>query len=336
MRPPAGLVHMAWSALWFSVMSLFVKLAGARLPAMEIVFLRGTMTLALSWWLVRRAGVALPGNRPALLALRGAIGFLALSCFYVAVVNLPLAEVTVVHYMHPLFAAVLAAWFLGERVERRVLVAIVVSLVGVVLIAKPGALFPGDVASGVEARYVPFALASAIGSAAAYVAVRGATRTDHPLLVVLYFPLVTVPLALPFAIASWVTPRGIEWLYLLAIGVTTQLGQVALTRGLALERTGRATTVGYVQVALAALWGWVVFADLPDRYSLLGIAAIAGGLLALPDSGDSTEKRGGPDGESGPPHPLGEVTGSLRGGAAKRPHEPVRLDVGEPVFRTPA
>lgn len=314
MKVRAGLVHMAWSALWFSVMSLFVKFVGRRIPAMEIVFLRGAMTLALSWWMVRRAGVRWPGNRPALLALRGVIGFLALSSFYIAVVHLPLAEVTVVHYMHPLFAALFASHFLGEPLDRRVLLAIAIGLAGVVLIAKPDVLFPAMAVPGVDSRFVPFALASAVGSAAAYVAVRGATREDHPLLVVLYFPLLTVPLALPFAVASWVTPRGVEWPLLLGVGITTQLGQVALTRGLALEPAGLATSTGYLQVALAALWGWFVFGELPDRYSVAGIAVIAIGLLSL----RAARSRGSPDGESGLPLPLGEVTKPLRGGAAKQ------------------
>jgi drug/metabolite transporter (DMT)-like permease len=113
---------MALSAFWFSVMALCVKLGGRRLPSQELVLVRAVLTLGMSWAALRSAGLAVrspdPGRQRALL-WRGALGCVGLTCFYASLVRLPLAEATLLQYTNPIWAAVLAAVLLGERVGRR-------------------------------------------------------------------------------------------------------------------------------------------------------------------------------------------------------------------------
>lgn len=269
---------MAYGAFWFSVMSLLVKLAGQRLPSIEIVLVRAALTLGLSVAMLRRAHVPVWGNRPLLLVLRGLLGFVALTAFYFSVVHLPLAEATVIQYTNPVFAAIFAAWLLRERIGAREIACIAFGLVGVALVAQPGLLFG---AASLDVRYVLVALLGAIFSAAAYVLVRQLGTTEHPLVVVFYFPLVTVPLAIPFASVTWVWPTPLEWLLLLGIGVSTQLGQIGITRGLQLAPAGRATAVGYLQIVFAALWGVLFFRELPGPLAIAGTAMIVGSTLVL-------------------------------------------------------
>src|SRR5205085_11749650 len=113
------------------------------------------------------------------------------------------------------------------------------------------------------------------------VTVRQLARTENPLVIVFYFPLIATPLAIPWAAATWVTPAPIDWLLLLAIGLTTQFGQVFLTMGLAIEKAGRATSVGYIQVVFAMMWQWAVFADAPTGWTIAGAAIIFAGTLAV-------------------------------------------------------
>jgi drug/metabolite transporter (DMT)-like permease len=115
------------SAFWFSLMSLGVKTAGRRLPIQEVVLVRGVVTLALSWAVLRRAGLAVrvPGRgRQGLLVLRGLFGTAGLTCFYASLARLPLAEATLLQYTNPLWAAALAALVLGERARPRDLLAL--------------------------------------------------------------------------------------------------------------------------------------------------------------------------------------------------------------------
>jgi drug/metabolite transporter (DMT)-like permease len=77
------------------------------------------------------------------------------------------------------------------------------------------------------------------------------------------------------------SPTRMEWLVLLGIGVATQLGQMALTNGLRLERAGPATATAYLQIVFAGIWGILFFAEIPDWGTLAGAALIVGSTLAL-------------------------------------------------------
>ena len=74
-------------------------------------------------------------------------------------------------------------------------------------------------------------------------------------------------------------PRGLEWLWLLLVGISTQIGQVAITRALSLEPASRTAAVSYVQVPFAAVWGALFFDALPNLYSMLGAALILSGAV---------------------------------------------------------
>ena len=270
-----GALLMMLSALAFSVMTVLVKLAGSRLPSQEIVVARALVSLVLSWLLLRRAGVSPWGHDRFWLWIRGALGFAGLSCVFAAVTRLPLAEATVLQYLHPAITALLAGLFLGEAVTRRVWLAIGVSLIGVVLVARPAWLF-GSVASPLDPLWVGVAVAGATCSAAAYVVVRRLSRTEDPLVIVFYFPLVTVPLAVPTMWPDFVWPRGVEWLLLLGVGIATQIGQVSLTRGLSVLPAAHGTALSYLQVVFAAVWGILIFGESLQAWTLLG-----GGLVML-------------------------------------------------------
>jgi drug/metabolite transporter (DMT)-like permease len=276
---PPGARYMLVAAFAFSLMTLFVKLAGERLPTQEVIVARALMTLLMTYAALRRAGIPTLGSRRPLLWLRGLFGFLSLSCTYYSVTHLPLAEATVIQYMNPLLVSVLAAALLRERPRLGEWVAIAVSLVGVLLIARPAFIFGGI--SPLNGGFVAVALVGSVFSSIAYVTVRQLRHEHDALVVVFYFPLVTVPLALPFAIPGWVNPTLTEWLYLACVGVTTQIAQVYLTRGLQLEEVARATTVGYLQIIFAAIWGIVVFNQAPHAWSIAGAVIIAISTLTV-------------------------------------------------------
>jgi drug/metabolite transporter (DMT)-like permease len=283
-----GIRYMIAGAFFFSLMSLAVKLVGQRVPSQQIVLVRGLLNVGFTLVMLRAAGVYLWGSRPAVLALRGLLGFAALSCFYYGIIHLPLADATVLQYTNPVWTGLLAAWLLGERMKPLEGALVVGSLAGVVLIARPAFLF-GAEAQSLNLVAVGVALVGAIFSAAAYVTVRQLGRTEHPLVIVFYFTLVTVPASLPgVALAGPVMPAGSEWLALLAVGVTAQAGQVYLTRGLQLEPAGRATAVGYLQIVFAAVWGAAFFAEYPDAW------AVAGALLILTSTLLLAQRRTGP------------------------------------------
>lgn len=273
---------MAAGAFFFSVMTLLVKVAGQRLPTGEIVLARAVITLILSGLALarRRVGVWGTGTEKPLLLLRGVLGFIALFCFYFAVTRLPLAEVTVIHYTNPVFTALLAALFLGETLGGAEVALSLASLGGVILVARPGFLFGGRV-SALDPLGVGAAVIGAIFSSGAYTTVRRLGRNQDPMVIVFWFAMVSTLASIPAAVPVWTDPLRWEWAVLLGVGVATQLGQVSLTRGLRLERAGRAMTVGYLQIVFAAFWGVLFFHEIPDAWGAAGALVIVTSTFVL-------------------------------------------------------
>lgn len=267
------------AALLFSLMSVQVKLAGRLLPVEMLVLARGLVTLVMSFVWLRAAGISPWGHNRPLLVLRGVFGLGGLACFFYAVTTLPLAEVTVIHYLNPVFTTLIAAQVLRERVGRTLLIALVVSLCGTVLVARPTFIFGH--AGALPLAGALAALGGALFSACAYVTVRALTKKDHPYVIVFFFPLVAVPATLPFALRAWVWPTPTGWALMLGIGVTTQLAQVLLTKGLQLVPAGRGTAIAYVQILFAATWGLFVFGETPTWTTGIGALLIASSTVAL-------------------------------------------------------
>lgn len=263
---------MAAGALAFSVMSLLVRLVGARLPTMEVVLARSVITLVITAGLLGRLGISPWGRERRLLLMRGLLGFVALSSFYYAVIHLPLADATVIQYTNPVFTALLAAVFLAERISRKAVVLSLASLAGVVVMARPSMLFGG--AGGLPGIPVAIGVTGAVFSAAAYTTVRRLGRSEAPLVIVFWFALISTVGATPFAAIDFVMPRAEEWWLLLGVGVTTQLGQLFLTLGLRDEKAGRVMPVAYLQIVFAAVWGVWLLGEVPDGWTATGAAII--------------------------------------------------------------
>lgn len=271
------MLGMVASALSFSLMGVCVKQVGGRIPVAEVVFARAIVSVALSWWLLHRAGIPAWGKRRWLLIWRGAIGTAALVCVYAALAALPLAAATVLQYLYPPFTALLAWLMLGEPIGKRVLAAMALGWLGVLLVAQPAGLLQG----GATLAPVPvlIAVAGALFTAFAYVSVRSLGTSEHPLVIVFYFPLVALPLSLPLVALNPVLPTPAELLWLVGVGVFTQLGQVYLTRSLTALPAARATAISYVQVLFAGGWGWLLFGESIDSWTIAGAGLVLAATL---------------------------------------------------------
>ena len=216
MKLSRGVLYMAASAFSFSVMALLVKLASPLLPTGELVFSRAVITLALSYAMVRQKGLSPWGHSFGKLALRGLLGFGGLSGYYIALARLPLADATTLQNATPAITAGLAWWLLGERVAWSTAIGIACSVAGVTIVVHPSG-------TGLDPVGVLASLGGVLCSSFAYVTVRKLAQTDHPLVIVFYFPLVAMPLSLPWMIAAFVWPQPIDWVLLIVIGVITSV-----------------------------------------------------------------------------------------------------------------
>jgi drug/metabolite transporter (DMT)-like permease len=274
-----GMRYMVISALGFSFMALCVKLSfNAGIPVLQIVAARALVSLVLSYLDVHRKGISIVGTHQKLLFMRGVVGAFALMCVYYAVATLPLAEAMVLQYMHPMFTALLALIFLKERIHSGIVWCVSLSLVGLLCVAKPLG-FLGAEQAALPALSVGLALLGAFGSAVAYVLVRKLSNLEDSSVIIFYFPLIALPVSLLGLGGDLVMPTGLTWLWLLLVGVFTQVGQVGLTKGMQTETAARATAFSYLQVLFSVLLGWFVFSEMPDVFVLLGALLILVGAL---------------------------------------------------------
>jgi len=263
---------MVLSAFFFAVMAAGAKLLGGRVGPQEVILVRGVLNAAFMLWLLRRRGLSWRPKRPLLLVLRGALGHFALSCYFWSVARQPLATAVLLQQVHPVFTAVLAAWFLAERPGKRFAPAFLLAASGVAMLVPRGT----DLAGPRGLAPILVGLLGALLSAAAYVTVRDAARTEHEETIVLWFPLTSVPLAAAGTLLEGlVVPSSADWVWLVFIAAAGQLGQLFLTRGLARVPAGRATLANPLTIVFGAVLGWLAFGE------PLGLATLAGGAAIV-------------------------------------------------------
>lgn len=282
-----GMRFMLLGTFLFSIGSLLVKMAGMRLPTMEILFIRGLIGIVFCWSIVRRAGVGMFGNRRVMLLLRGLVGFVGLFTEFYAIVHLPLADATALLFSHPMAVALLAWVVMGERLNATSLLAIFIAIAGVVVVCRPGFLF-GASASALD----PFAVGVTMGGvliiSVAILTIRTLAKTEHPAVVMFYPPLLISCLA-PFFSEGWVMPTLPEWGMVIGVGLLMNAGQYYMTRGYAIESAARISAVTCLEVVFAAFWGLSILGEVPDVWTIGGGALIVVGVLVLGMAGDTPE-----------------------------------------------
>jgi drug/metabolite transporter (DMT)-like permease len=274
-----GMRYMLLGTFLFSVGSLLIKLAGERVPTLEMLFVRGVVGIGFVWCILRRSGVGMFGTRKGLLALRGAVGFVALFAEFYAIVHLPLADATVILFTHPAVVALLAWAVLGERLGAVGIGAVALSLTGVAVVCRPAFLFGGG-PSNLDPLAVTVALCGVIVTSLAILTVRTLAKTEHPAVVMLYPPLM-ISLASPFLAEGWVLPTPFEWACILGIALFMNAGQYYMTRGYAIESAARISAVTCLEIVFAALWGASILGEIPDAWTVAGGLLIVTGTIAL-------------------------------------------------------
>lgn len=238
----------------------------------EIVFFRALISLVLCVYGIRKLNLSFLGvNKPYLIG-RGVAGTVALSLFFYVLQTLPLATAVTLQYLSPIFTVFWAQVLFKERASLIQWVFFAVGFFGVYIIQG------FDPRVGMWPAII--GVVSALASGLAYTFVRKLRTTDHELVIIFYFPLITIPVMLPFVIENWVTPGLIDLFWLALIGVFTQGGQLYLTRGYSLHKAADVGLVNYVGVIYAVIFGWFIFGESLPWTVVVGMAVILMSITA--------------------------------------------------------
>ena len=274
-RERRGLVLMVASAASFALMAAIAKRWLAETPTQAVVLSRGLVMSLVFITLARRAKVNLLGQNRGLLLTRGLLGYVALSCYFWSVQHLPLGDAVLLQYTHPIFVGALAPLVLGEATSRRHWWIVSAAFVGVALVVGP---------SGTLRGVMGIALTGALCSGLAYITIRRLAATEHPLTIMVWFPLATLPGGLTGAILAGESalPRdGWDVLAHLAVALAGLAGQVTLTQGLARIDAARGTAATMTGPAFGALFGLLLFGTVPGPWTLFGMLIVGTAAVAL-------------------------------------------------------
>ncbi|MFT6926725.1 MAG: drug/metabolite transporter (DMT)-like permease [Psychromonas sp.] len=276
---PISAWYMMLSALGFALMAACVKTASTTysIPVLEIVAARAIVSAIISYADVKRKKISIWGNNKPWLIARGIVGAFALMLVYYAVTTLPLAEATILQYLHPVFTAILALLFLKENIQRSTIACIVLSLLGLSIMIQPN--FLPDSSTHYSWLSIAAGMLGAFGSATAYVIVKKLTKTDDSSVIVFYFPIIAFPISMVLLGSDFVLPSLAATGVLVLVGIFTQIGQIGLTKALHSSDANKATAYAYVQVIFSIFIGWVYFSEIPIITTIIGGTCIMAGAL---------------------------------------------------------
>lgn len=270
MKITQGVKYIILSTIFFALMNVGVKYLHT-IPAYEIVFFRALVSLIICYFILLRAKISPWGNNKKNLILRGVFGTAALMMYFYTLQHMPLASAVTIQYLSPIFTIIIAGVMLKEPPRPIQWLFFLISFAGVVMIkGYDPRVSPTDLAIGISA---------AVLAGFAYNFIRKLKNTDHPLVVVLYFPLVTVPVIGTYTLFNWVTPNGGEWLILIAIGIATTIAQIFMTKAYQLEKAANVSNFNYLGSVYAVLIGYFFFGEFLDILGNAGIVLIISGVL---------------------------------------------------------
>ena len=261
---------MMLSTFIFALMNVMVK-SVSHIPAVEVVFFRSIISLALSYGMLKNQGISIWGKNKKILFMRGLVGTLALTAYFLTLQVIPLASAVTIHFLSPIFTTILGVFIVRERVKPIQWLFFAVAFSGIIIIQGFDVRIP--------LLYAIVGISSAILSGLAYNFIRKLNTSEHPLVIIFYFPLVSLPITGAYSVYNWVTPQGWEWLTLLGIGVATQVAQYFMTRAYQTEILSKVSSLNYIGIFYALGFGYFLFDETYSFQVFMGMGVVLLGVV---------------------------------------------------------
>ena len=268
-----------WLVLMLS-MAVFGREVTRELNVFQVMELRSLIGLVLIYPLVHAAGGlrAMYTSHPLRHLGRNVVHYGAQYCWFVALNLITLAQVVAIEFTMPIWTAVLAVLFLGERMNAWKIAAIVLGLVGVWVIVRPST---GEVNSGQF-----WALASAVGFGISVAMVKALTRTEGVVRIVFWMQVIQAIIGIVPAALVWQPVSGELWLYMLAVAFCGTFSHYCMARAMLHADATIVVPMDFLRVPLTAVVGWLLYSEGIDALTVTGAALIlAGNLLNLRQGG---------------------------------------------------
>jgi len=235
-------------------------------PFMIMFFRLLVAQLCMLPWLFYHGIGVLRTERLGLYAIRALFTCGAMLTWFTAVATVPIADVTALTFITPIFATVGAAVFLRETVRARRWTATVIGFVGAMIILRPGFV---ELSSGHW-----LAIASAGFGSVTVLIIKSLSRTEDPTKVVFYVGLFLLPVSMILASTVWVTPPRHLWIWIAALGPVATVAHITLVKAMSLADASAVLPFDFARLPFAALLGWLAFGEISDIWTWIGAAVI--------------------------------------------------------------
>lgn len=267
-----------WMAGWL-VLMVVIAVAGRQamreLSLFQILWMRSWLGLAMLWPLVHAAGgiARLRTQRLPLHAARNLVHYAAQYGWFAALALIPLGQVVAIEFTMPIWAALLAVLWLGERMGPARIAAVLLGLVGVAVIVRPWAAAGGG--AGSAGQWI--ALAAAIGFAVSVVMVKSLTRTEPAVAVSAWMAIIQGLIGTLPALWLWRWPGLATWGWVLLVAFCGTYSHYCYARAMAHADATVVVPMDFLRVPLSALAGWAVYDERIDLLTVLGMVLILAG-----------------------------------------------------------
>ena len=259
------------SALLFSVMGICIRYASHSVDNYTIVFFRNVVGLILFLPFIFKQGTGFVKTEKLWMhTWRSIVGLAAMYGFFYAIAHLKLSNAMVFTYSSPIFIPVIAWLFLKEKITIAMICAAVLGFIGVFCVAKTD--------QGLLNWISVIGIASSLLASMAFVTVRALTQTEPPERIVFYFCLIGSALSVIPMFWVWRPYHLQELLFLIGAGILANVSQIFMSHAYRLAPAGQIAPVNYMAIIFAGVWGFLLWNEVPDLYSVIGFCII---LLAI-------------------------------------------------------
>jgi len=260
---------MCISALAFTLLNAFVKSLDS-FSVYQIVFFRALGSLFFTIPFLIKNNISFAGNKKLLLILRSVFGLISMMLFFLSLKFIAMGTAVSIRYIAPIFAAIFALFILKEKIKPIQWFFLAIAFSGVLIIK--------GFESSVELEGVIYAIISSVFAGLVYILIRKIGDSDHPVVVVNYFMMVSVIIGGLLSITDWTSPVGIEWLILMSLGVFGYFAQLYMTKAMQLCETNQIAPFKYLEVLFTTILGLLWFGEQYTFYILIGMITIITGL----------------------------------------------------------
>lgn len=260
-----GVYYMLLALLFFAAMNVLVKYI-PRVGAVEIVFFRSVVSLIISYAVLRSRKIPIWGNNKKWLIIRGIAGSIGLLFFFTSIKVMPLGSAIAIQYLSPIFTSLLGIFIVKEKVSLWQWFFFALAFAGVVAIQ--------GFDTRVTMEQALIGVGGALGAGMAYNSIRKLKDSDHPMVIIFYFPLVTIPVTGIYLLTHWLQPTLFEFVILIAIGVVTQFAQYFMTKAYQSDTLSKISSIQYLGMIFALGFGYFLFDETYNFKSGLGIMII--------------------------------------------------------------